>query len=392
MKGDQQTSRALNRRLVLNLLRRHGCLSRADLASETGLSAATMSFVVAELLEEGLVREREAVRGAGGRRPVPVEINYGGRLVIGVKLSPKGVEGVLTDLSTAPLRTEFEPIPDTRPETVVAHAAILARRLIAELPADAPPLIGIGLALPGTYDVERGICTVLARFGWRNVPIAEMLAREVAMPVWVDNDVNAFALAQHLLGAGKSHDMLLAVAVGDGIGAALMSDQHLHRGASGAAGEIGHSILVPGGRACECGRKGCLQTYWSEAALNADWAAHCEDLPDAPEDLALAAEAGDPAALALLNAAGEGLGQHLAIIVNMVDPDIIIVGGEGTRFGDHLREPLSRTLDTLAFESRPEVIFTWERDAWPRGGAALAVQRFFNFASRDGMITFSQAS
>ncbi|MES2435767.1 MAG: ROK family transcriptional regulator [Pseudomonadota bacterium] len=386
LKGDQQTSRAMNRRLILNMLRRSGPTSRAEIAILSGLSPAAVTFVITDLIEEGLVIEGEASKGTGGRKPIPVAINYASRLTIGFKLNAVGLEAVLSDLSTTPIETIFQPIPDTRPETVVCHAAEIVRRLMPDAKHRARNLIGIGLALPGSYDVETGICTVLARFGWHNVPIAEMLANEVDVPVWVDNDVNSFALAQHLFGQGQQHDQMMALAIGAGIGASFLTNGIVHRGANGAAGEIGHTIVTPGGLRCECGRQGCMQAYWSESALTANWAAHCAAAPDAIVDLAAAADADDPAALALLRDAGLGIGTVLASVVNVVDPDIIIVGGEGVRFGAHLRDPIAEAMRKLAFKSSPEIVFDWQHNSWPRGAAALAVQRFFNFESRKGQV------
>jgi predicted NBD/HSP70 family sugar kinase len=356
------------------------------------LSAATVTFVVSELLEEGLVRERETIKGAGGRRPVPLELNYASRLVIGLKLDFHGVEAVLTDLSTTLLDSVFEPLPNTTPEAVVAHAAAAVGQLVASPLTSGRPVVGIGFSLPGCYDVERGICTTLPRFGWENIPIAEMVAREVALPVWVDNDVNAFALSQHLFGAGKNHSTLLAIGIGTGVGAALVSEGRLHHGASYLAGEIGHTIVAPGGRPCDCGREGCLQTYTSESALNSDWKTYRADAPDAFVNLGEAAEAGDRYALELLTSAGEALGESLALLVDLVDPGIVLVGGAGVKFGEGFCKPLIRTLRERCFRSHPEVVFSWEQTSWLRGAAALAVQRFFNFETRDGTTAVRAAS
>ncbi len=384
LKGDQQTSRALNRRLILNLLRRNSAMSRVEIASATGLSSAAVTFVTTELMEEGLVVEGEASKGGGGRRPVPLSINVSSRLAIGIKLTATALEAALCDLSTAARKTLISPIPDTQPETVVHQAAKVVRALMSDELERADKLIGIGLALPGSYDVDRGICTIMPRFGWKNVPIADMLAKEVDVPVWVDNDVNSFALAQHLFGQGQSKRQMMALAIGAGVGAAFVTDGVLHRGAQGMAGEIGHLITVPGGRPCLCGRRGCLETYWSDVSLDADWAIHTANHPESRSDLATAADLGDEAALSLLHAAGTGLGTVLATAVSMIDPDVIIVGGEGVRFGEHLRGPMAARMDELAFKSRPDIIFDWQHDSWPRGAAALALQKFFNFEIPEG--------
>lgn len=384
LKGDQHTSRALNRRLILNLLRRHVTMSRVDIAAQTGLSSAAVTFVCTDLIAEGLVIEGAASKGGGGRRPVPLAINFASRLAIGIKLSARGLQAALCDLSTNALTTLVEPIPDTRPETVVQYAAKVVRTLLPDARDRRDKLIGIGLALPGSYDVDRGICTVMARFGWKNVPVADMLAQQVDVPVWVDNDVNSFALSQHLFGQGQSSRNMMALALGTGVGAAFMTDGNLHRGARGAAGEIGHIVVVPDGRPCMCGRRGCLETYWSDSALRADWAAHVAQAWHSPADLAQAADLGDPAARALLHSAGIGLGTALATVVGIVDPDVIIVGGKGVRYKEHLRAPMIARMHEIAYKSRPDIIFDWATDSWPRSAAALVLQKFFNFEVYDG--------
>ena len=371
-RGNQQTARAMNRRLILNLLRREGALARAELALRSGLSPAAVTFVMADLLDEGLVHEGETVKGPGGRRPIPVSIDYSARLTVGMKLTTRGLEAVLADLSTAPLRRLFQPIPDTRPETVVAHAARVVRTLVPQAALRRAKLVGVGLALPGAQDHVRGLR--VPRFGWQDVPLAAMLAQEVDVPVWVDNDVNAFALAQHLFGAGQRHDNLLALGIGSGIGAAFLTEGALHRGARGGAGEIGHITIDPQGPVCECGRRGCAQVYWSEPAITAQF----------PGDLGAALAQGDASAMALIDRCAEGLGRMVAHLLAVTDPDIVIIGGEAVRFGEPLRRGIEATAHALAYDAKVPVIFDWQEDAWPRGAAALAAQQFFDFETMGG--------
>lgn len=385
MKGDQHTTRALNRRLILNLLRQHKSMSRVDIAAQTGLSSAAVTFVTTDLLTEKLIIEGEASRGGGGRRPVPLSINFRSRLAIGIKLSATGLQASLCDLSTAALVTITEPIADTRPETVVHHAAKVVRWLMADPMVGRGKVIGIGLALPGSYDVERGVCTFMARFGWNDVPIADMLAQVIDLPIWVDNDVNAFALALHLFGRGQAYRNMLTCVIGTGVAAAFITDGVLHRGARGAAGEIGHLNVVPDGRPCLCGRRGCLETYWSDTAMRLDWEAHTAKNPSAEPDLAQAADKGDVAALALLSAAGFGVGTALAAAVGLIDPDLIVIGGKSVRYGEYLRAPMQARVDELAYKSRPDIVFEWGQESWPRCAAALVLQKFFDFEVREGI-------
>ncbi|TIO70400.1 MAG: winged helix-turn-helix transcriptional regulator, partial [Mesorhizobium sp.] len=148
LKGDQQTARAINRRLILNLLRRQGAISRAEIASVTGLSPAAVTFVVSELLEENILVEGEASLGAPGRRPIPININYAGRLVAGLKLKVGGIDCVLTDLATTPLVTKQVVVPDLSPQSTVEACASAVEELVSDRRAPTgAQLSGIGIAV-----------------------------------------------------------------------------------------------------------------------------------------------------------------------------------------------------------------------------------------------------
>jgi len=385
LKGDSGTTRALNRRLILDRLRRNGPMSRAAITAAVGLSPAAITFVTAELIEEGLLAEGEAGPATGGRRPMPLHIVYEARLAIGFKVMADRVLGVLTDLATEVLAEIELPLPDHRPETVIETAATAAAQLMRSPRADSRRLIGIGVALPGLIDAETGLCRALHRFGWTDVPVAELLAAKVAAPVWVDNDVNAFAIAQHLFGYGRDLRTIAAVAVGRGVGAGLVVDGRLYRGRGGGAGEIGHDLSEPGGRPCECGRTGCLETYCSEAAMVRIWHERDPGRSDAgAEAMAAAAEAGDPVVLQILRESGLRLGRHIATLANLFAPEMIVIGGEAVRFGQHLFGPVRSVLKELCFAGEPPMVVDWQDNAWARGASALAIQHFFNFEATPG--------
>ncbi|MCP4385351.1 MAG: ROK family transcriptional regulator, partial [Hyphomicrobiales bacterium] len=259
LKGNQSTARALNRRLVLDQLRRNGPLSRAAIATAVGLSPAAITLVTADLINEGLLKECEALPGSSGRRPIPLDIDYTSRLSVGLKVTVGRVLGVVTNLATRILAEIEVPLADHQPETVAAACAEAAEKLVAEVGVGRGDLIGLGVALSGQVDAEAGICRQVQRFGWRDVPIAALLADLVSVPVWIDNDTNAFAISQHLFGHGRGKQSMAAIALGLGIGAGLVIDGRVYRGAGGAAGEFGHNFDQRG-RQCECGRDGCMET------------------------------------------------------------------------------------------------------------------------------------
>jgi predicted NBD/HSP70 family sugar kinase len=383
MKVDQSTARAINRRLVLNLLRSRGAMSRAEIAQSIGLSPATVSFVVGDLIAEGLLVEGEPSKGSTGRRPIPVEINYSGLLAVGIKLMVGAIECVLTDLSTTPLVTRVLPLPDQSPETVVGVCARAVEELLAEAGNPLARVTGVGVAVPGF--IKDGVCLHGYRFGWNDVPLARMLADKINVPVWLDDDTNAFALAQQLFRLGRHHKTVGALAIGAGIACAVVVDGAVHHGHSGGAGKLGHSIHDPNGLVCECGRRGCLQAHFSEPALVRRWQAASGAAPTATRhDMLEAAQNGNTTATSMLREAGEAIGRHLAIYCNILDPEVVVVGGEAVVFGDLLFDPMREALARGMLWTPPAITPDWVDNSWAQGAAALATRRIFDFEASSG--------
>ncbi|WP_174247555.1 ROK family transcriptional regulator [Methylocapsa sp. S129] len=387
LKGDPSTSRAMNRRLILNLLRADGPRSRADIAIATGLSRAAVTFVIADLLSENFLIEGETRVGNSGRRPIPLDINYAGRLVVGVQLRVGAIACVLTDLATTPIASLQLPLPDHRPETVGKVAAEASRRLLAKVVAPNAGITGIGLAVPGIVDTASGVCRRCHRFDWTDVPIGAILADEVRVPVWVDDDTNAFALSQQLFGPARNRKTVGALAIGAGVSCAVIVEGSVHHGANGAAGKLGHITVDPEGPMCECGRRGCLQTLFSEPALVQRWRERRSLGPEMTRhDMLAAAQAGDADAIGLLAEAGEGIGRLLGDFCNIVDPEVIVVGGEAVVFGDLLFDPMRAALKRFVLWAPPPIQPDWTDNSWARGAAALATQQLFDFEAVSGNV------
>lgn len=376
MRGNPSTSRALNRRLILNLLRNRGPLSRAEMATVTGLSPAAVTFVVTELITEGLVVEGAAQAGATGRRPVPVNINYDGHMAVGFKLRHDKIDCILTDLATTPLASFDMAVADTRPETMVETIVAAIPQLLETAGRTGLPILGIGVSIPGEVDAVNGICVQSPRFGWYNLDFPKLLGERVHVPVWIDDDISAFTVAQRLFGAGRNHRDFAALAVGTGVGASLVIGGEVYHGSHGLAGKLGHIISVPGGRLCECGRRGCLQAHTNEAAMIDNWNAR-RGRDASREQFAEAIEAGDPDALSVMAEAGTLIGRHLADLVNLFDPEVVIAGGEAMQFGDAILQPIRDSMAKYVFLNAPEILPDWVPLSWARGAAALATQHFF---------------
>ncbi|MBY3043467.1 ROK family protein [Rhizobium leguminosarum] len=385
LKGDQTTARAMNRRLILNLLRREGPRSRADIATVIGLSPAAVTFVVADLLEEGIVIEGKTVPGLTGRRPIPVDINYEHSLAVGFKLMVDSVECVATDLATNPVAAMRVSLGGHDPDKVADLLASTVPELVKLAGRPNAKLAGIGISMPGVINHEQTACVRSYRFKWDNVPLASLVASRVHVPVWLEDDTNAYAIAQQLFGLGRQHRNMAVLAVGVGISCALVIDGKLYRGANGAAGKFGHTLYEENGRLCECGKRGCLMAYHSEISMLRRWreATGREEL-GLPE-LSAALASGDTTALALVADSGRGIGTALANLVNITDPEVIVAGGEAVSLGDPFLTPLREALSARTFRTAPPLLPDWEDNSWARGAAALVTQKIFDFESSGGI-------
>ena len=303
-----EDARRANRSHLLRTLHRDGPLSRADLAKITGLSRASVSAVVRDLLDDGVVEELGLSTAGGVGKPATlVGIDVDGHHVVCLDLSePAHFTGALVNLAGKVVDRRTY---DRKGKTGRA-AANLVGRVCRELVADAErPLLGIGIASPGIVD-DGGVIATTAHLGWKNLPLAADLSGQFDLPVRVVNDANAAALAELTFGEGTATD-LICVRVDEGVGAGLVLDGRLYAGSSFAAGEIGHVVVDPDGARCACGKRGCLETEVSEPLL----------------ERRLEAEPGDEAAV--LTRAGEHLGTALATVLSALDVADVVLSGSG---------------------------------------------------------------
>ena len=387
-KGDPSTLRVMNRRTVLDHIRRIGPVSRTKLAELTGLSPAAITAVTAELIEDKLLTERSVgeAGSSGGRRPIFIDIDNESHHVIGLKLSEHRLEGVVTDLSLQVLAHITEDLKDHEPARVVTQISSLCKKLTKRAKINHKQLIGIGIGLSGVIDVANGIALHAPLLGWHNISIAELVTHSTGLPTWVDNDANGFAAAERLFGHARHARNFIAVAIGRGVGAALVSNGEIHRGRNGGAGEFGHNLIQPNGRTCSCGRQGCLEAYTCETAIIAQYLEKSLESTGItiPEILELAAS-NQPLALEVLSNAGRLLGTHVAYLVNAFNPELIVIGGEGAELGDAYFEPMREIIRAQAFDGLaselPIIVVPWDKDdftPWAQGAASLAVQSAFD--------------
>ena len=384
--GNRDLIRAMNRSIVLNVIKTYGPIARVEVARRTGLSPATVTGITAELIGEDLVFEKDTGDSSGGRRPILLAINPSGGYVIGIKLTETQAIGALTDLEAAVIVKRTDNLHGRDPEMIVKQLSLLVSELLKMAGLPKKKLLGVGVGLAGIVDSEQGMLRQSPFFGWRDLPLGEMLQAQVRVPVYVDNDVNTLTLAEMWFGGGQGIDSFLIVTVGRGVGLGIVVNGQFYRGARGGAGEFGHTVIDPEGPTCECGKRGCLEAYVGDPGLvrMATEAANRGEIPGpitSMSDLLVKAQADEAGARAVFARAGDILGQGIANLLNIFNPQKIIISGEGTRAGDLLfgpmRESIARNVMPGLAKDTSIQIDAWGDDAWARGAASLVLRQLF---------------
>jgi predicted NBD/HSP70 family sugar kinase len=356
--GSLASLRRLNRGRVINALREHGMVSRAEIARRTGLSRSTVSSLVSELQSDGLVVEREEPGAAhgeqGGRPPILLSFDASAGAALGIDFGHSHVRVAVSDLSSNILAERAAPMDIDHASHEGMDVAIeLIGEALAEAGVERSHVIGAGLGLPGPIDQADGVIGSSAILpGWVGVAAGEEMRRRLDVPVSVDNDANLGALAEFTHGAGRGATDLVYLKVSSGIGAGLILGGRLYRGAGGMAGEIGHVLVDPEGAVCRCGNRGCLETAASTGALIELLRRSHGDLT-VPEMLRLAHD-GDLGCRRVIADAGRVVGSAAAFVFNMLNPRRLVVGGDLAQAGDLLLDGVRSSLRLAALPAAAE--------------------------------------
>lgn len=268
--ANMETVRRRNRAEILKYINDHGSVSRKDLAGILGLTPAAVTQICTDLLEEGILVEAgvEAQSGAAGRKKILLDINYAASYVCAITIDPEYTTVALSDYKGRPIAQKRQ-LTDTKtaPEEYVKKLAHTAERLIRTYKKDPGSLAAVGVGIAGLVNKEKG--TSVKAYGiWNEeVLVADILHSILAVPVYVENNVNAFAMAELLYGTGREYDNLMVIKWGPGVGCAMVIDREIYEGRHSKAAELGHFIVEKNGERCSCGRRGCLETKVSYPAL-----------------------------------------------------------------------------------------------------------------------------
>ncbi|GHF59566.1 transcriptional regulator [Kitasatospora xanthocidica] len=347
---DRSSARRANLGMVLRLLRDDGPRTRTRISEDTGLPKATVSNLTAELLDGGLIREGEAERDRGtvGRPGQTVEIDGTGVHGIGAEINVDYVSVLALDLKgqvTAEERVPFD-VRAAGPDAVLDTTAKLIARGVERLRRDGGRVVGATLATPGTVDLATGTVTYASNIGWRDVPALARLRERLgatAPELHLENDAKLGALAEYVQASADDVRDLVHVTGQTGVGVGIIAGGQLLRGTGGYAGEVGHLQLVPSDQLCACGRRGCWETTIGRGAL-LRYAADPGDMVWDPmvdlerrlAELRDRAEAGDARTLDALRRIGDNLAPGIALLVDILNPRLVVLGGHFAYFGAYL--------------------------------------------------------
>lgn len=354
-KATRQQTKDHNTRLVFKTLYNAGELSRADIARATGLTRPTVSAIIGDLLDDGLVEETGLGPSIGGKPPTMLGVNERGRHLLCMDLSGNEFRGAIVNVQGEIQVRKTIAVQSARAEEALEHTIQLADSLVTEATA---PLLGIGVATPGLVDPRRGIVQRAVNLGWTDLPLRDILQDRFDQPVYVANDSHLTALAEYTFGPETESHHLIAIRIGQGIGAGVVLNGQPFYGDAYGAGEIGHVVVRDEGDLCSCGNSGCLETTSSTRAMlqqanlfaeENPGSALAEQKPVTWDVFAGAVARGDEAAIEITRLAGRYLGVAVANLVGAYNIEQIVLAGRVTVLGDIF-------LDAVRAEMRRRVL------------------------------------
>jgi len=396
--GNQKLIQDLNRNIILKTIRHDGPISRIEIAKRNGLSPTTVSFAVKEFLKHGLVNEDSIGKSSGGRKPILIRFSPENFFVIGVAITNYEIMISKMDLETKVIHQKIFPISNLVGELLVEYLVKVIGLFLEEC-SDLKKCIGISIISPGIIDVEDGIIYENTKLKLKNIHLKEILNRRFKLKnVWLENDANAIALAEKQYGDYKKYNNLVYIIVGDGVGAGIIVNGLIFRGSSGGGGEFGHTSIDINGILCDCGNKGCLENYINWSSIHSKILSsvakgkHTIMLELTKGDINQvthsifrhALKKGDQLAQEIMEETALYLSAGIVNIVNLLNPEIIILGGK-IAYNNHF---LISRVKQLVFKQALEILTnkleicptSLGEDFRMTAAATISLQEIFNFS------------
>ncbi|MGY3715725.1 ROK family transcriptional regulator [Sutcliffiella cohnii] len=374
---NQHVVKLRNKSLVLQTIMEAYPISRADLASKTGLNKGTVSSLVNDLLDEKLLIESGPGVSSGGRRPVILHFNKKAGFSISIDIGVNYILGILTDLEGAICTEKHKKINDLSFEEMLVQIYLMIDELLQSLPPSPYGIVGIGIGVPGTVDND-GKVLLAPNLGWRNINLKQIISDKYHVPVTVINEANAGAYGEKKFGVGQEFNNIIYISGGIGIGVGLILHGNLYKGQNGLSGELGHMTINFNGPVCKCGNIGCWELYASEKALlemARENNIQSEDLN--LESLVSMAEDGETEAILVINQLADRLAIGINNIINTFNPEQIIIGNRLAVLEKWLVDPLTKQVGKHALATHRKD-FQLQFSTLEKRSAALGVAAFVN--------------
>lgn len=381
-RGTFQMMKTVNKTIILNKIRMAKRISRAAIAKETKLTPPTVSSIVKELIEEGIVQESSLGISNGGRKPMTLLINHDRYYMIGIDAGPITIDGILTNLSGKVIARESKPLYMVKEND---QFLTILKRVIGSLLQyvnNTDEVYGIGVAMQGAVELETGTALVAPNLGLRNIPIKEELEKDFDIPVKVENDARAMAIGESWFGKDDSYKNIMAINIGRGVGAGIVINGKLYHGTRDLAGEVGHMTIDINGEVCDCGNRGCLQAYITGSAIVRRIIKLGHGKPiETGEDVFRLAEQGDKNAIDVFRETGKIIGVGLTNLIHVVNPEMIILGGGVMKAEKFILPSVQETINAHALtenaKSTKVVVTQLGDDATLLGAVALLLVEVF---------------
>lgn len=382
-KLDQTYIKKKNLHLVLNLIKNNKAISRADIVKMTNMSPTSISRIVGNLIDLGLVRETETYSSGVGRKAILLEINLKSILTVGAYINKHIIKAGIVDfgggiLYEEKIESEIDKLPYNKIIDIVCE---LIKKVINKSGVDESRIVGMGISLPGIIDYSTGNVLMSSQLKWKNVQLGKNIEEKLGIKTIVDNDVKVEALAESIYGVGKDIEKLALISFGRGVGSALIVNGDIFRGTTNIAGEIGHITIDPNGTLCPCGRRGCLQTFIIEESIIAE--ANKVKKTNSLLEVFEYAQSGEQWARSIIDRCLTYMCITINTVICMYNPDTVVIKGSLINVFPDMNRLVKEKLKDFTWDQLKGSFQIIESKLGSRshiiGGATLALKTFCDF-------------
>jgi predicted NBD/HSP70 family sugar kinase len=337
---DHSDIKTNNKKRIINLLSKERELTKLDISRKLDISVPTVTTIVGELIEEGIVEEAGVATSTGGRKPVIIRFLPNSRYSIGINLEKDYIRAVLTNLDSKIIEETKKELTVLTENEILDIIKMLIEQLMNFKEDIKDKLLGIGISLPGIINEDELTLEVATNFRLKNISFKE-LNSYFNIPIFLENEANAGAIAESKLGIAKDLKNLIYVSITEGVGGGIFIDNGMYKGKDKRAGEIGHMCIIKNGRQCNCGRKGCWETYASNRALIKDYNKKSSETVKSINEIIKRYNLGEENAIYVIEEYIDNLAEGIQNLIFIFNPDYIVIGGEISKYSDIFSKKIS---------------------------------------------------